>query len=58
MSIANKENVTFDELESISGTGANGRVSKKDILNYIKNREKPSSQSISKKRTVTNSNRI
>jgi len=38
MNIANKENVTFSELESISGTGDNGRVSKKDILNYIANR--------------------
>lgn len=39
MNIANKENVSFEELEQISGTGANGRVSKKDILNYIENRE-------------------
>ena len=44
MNIANKENISFEELESISGTGSNGRVSKKDILNFIANREKPSSK--------------
>jgi 2-oxoglutarate dehydrogenase E2 component (dihydrolipoamide succinyltransferase) len=42
MNIANKENISFDELESISGTGANGRVSKKDILNFISNKGKTS----------------
>ncbi len=41
MNIANKENVTIEELENITGTGANERVSKKDILNYISNRGKP-----------------
>jgi 2-oxoglutarate dehydrogenase complex dihydrolipoamide succinyltransferase (E2) component len=35
MSIASKNNITFEELESINGTGTNGRVAKKDILNYI-----------------------
>jgi len=54
MNIANKENVSFEELENISGTGANGRVSKKDILNFIANREKPSAQTTSKKTVVTN----
>ncbi len=44
MSIANKENISFQELDSISGTGADGRVSKKDILNYISNKEKSSTQ--------------
>ncbi len=40
LSIANKEGVTFDELETIEGSGLNGRVTKKDILNYIENRKK------------------
>lgn len=35
MSIANKENVNFNELEKIKGTGQGGRVTKKDILEYI-----------------------
>ena len=41
-SIAKKENITNDELDSINGTGANGRVSKKDILSYLDNRQEPS----------------
>lgn len=36
--IANKENISFDELEQISGTGLNNRVTKKDLLKYIENR--------------------
>ncbi|RFC54013.1 dihydrolipoamide acetyltransferase family protein [Brumimicrobium aurantiacum] len=36
-SIADKEGVSMDELESISGTGQGGRVTKKDILDYIEN---------------------
>ena len=39
LSIAQKENVSFDELQSIQGTGFEGRVSKKDILTYIKKRQ-------------------
>jgi len=33
--IASKEGVSVDELEALSGTGQNGRVTKKDILEYI-----------------------
>ncbi len=40
ISIADKENISFAELENISGTGTSGRVSKKDILNYILNKSK------------------
>ena len=39
VSIAQKENINLNELGSISGTGLSGRVSKNDILSYIKNRE-------------------
>ncbi len=38
-SIAQKENVTAEELASIKGNGNNGRIQKADILNYLKNRE-------------------
>lgn len=38
LSIAQKENVSFDELKSIKGTGLEGRVSKKDILTYLEKR--------------------
>lgn len=37
-SIAKKENIGLQELEQISGSGSNGRVTKKDIINYINNR--------------------
>lgn len=39
LNIAQKENVGFDELQRISGTGLQGRVTKKDILTYIENRK-------------------
>jgi len=39
LSIAQKENITFDELKSIQGTGQEGRVSKKDVLGYIEKRK-------------------
>jgi len=43
--IAKKENINTAELERIPGTGSNGRVTKKDILNYIEHRtEAPSAQ--------------
>jgi len=38
LSIAQKEGVSFDELQSIQGTGQEGRVSKKDVLSYIEKR--------------------
>ena len=36
--IAKEENITQEELDGISGSGLEGRVTKDDILNYIKNR--------------------
>ncbi|MBE0539346.1 MAG: 2-oxoglutarate dehydrogenase, E2 component, dihydrolipoamide succinyltransferase [Ignavibacterium sp.] len=39
LSIAQKENVSFEELQSIEGTGLEGRVSKKDILSYLEKRK-------------------
>jgi len=39
LSIANAEKVSMTELESIPGSGLNGRVQKKDILTYIESRK-------------------
>jgi 2-oxoglutarate dehydrogenase E2 component (dihydrolipoamide succinyltransferase) len=39
LSIAQKENVSFDELKKIFGTGLEGRVTKKDIFSYIEKRK-------------------
>jgi len=36
--IAKEEGISLAELESIQGSGKDGRVNKEDILNYIKNR--------------------
>src|SRR5690554_6288760 len=37
-SIAKEENISVAELETINGTGKDGRVTKSDILDYVKNR--------------------
>jgi 2-oxoglutarate dehydrogenase E2 component (dihydrolipoamide succinyltransferase) len=40
--IAKKENISLSELEKLTGTGKDGRVTKKDIMAYIKqNDERP-----------------
>lgn len=40
MSIANSEQVSLAELETIKGSGLNERVQKNDLLSYIENRKK------------------
>jgi 2-oxoglutarate dehydrogenase E2 component (dihydrolipoamide succinyltransferase) len=47
--IAKTENIAVDELETVAGTGAAGRVTKKDILAYVQHRKL--GQSISQVRT-------
>ncbi|MBA9075428.1 dihydrolipoamide acetyltransferase family protein [Rufibacter quisquiliarum] len=39
MNIAREEGISMQELEYIPGTGKDGRVSKKDILDYVANRQ-------------------
>lgn len=39
MNIASREGIPFQELEKIQGTGNEGRVTKKDILSYLENRQ-------------------
>ncbi len=51
--IAKEENISLEELDSIEGTGKEGRVTKNDILVYVENRgdkpqQKPASGSASK----------
>ncbi|MCX6190029.1 MAG: dihydrolipoamide acetyltransferase family protein [Bacteroidetes bacterium] len=38
LNIARTENVTMSELEGMEGTGAEGRVTKRDIIAYLENR--------------------
>ena len=56
-SIAKKESISIDELEKISGTGANERVTKSDILSFIENRKNTPTNTANKsiKQPITNS---
>jgi 2-oxoglutarate dehydrogenase E2 component (dihydrolipoamide succinyltransferase) len=38
LSIAKEENISKSELSTVNGTGKDGRVTKQDILKYVKNR--------------------
>jgi pyruvate/2-oxoglutarate dehydrogenase complex dihydrolipoamide acyltransferase (E2) component len=40
-SIAEKEGISMEELETIEGSGAQGRVSKQDVLDFLENRKAP-----------------
>ncbi len=40
--IAAKEGISHEQLDSIAGTGMDGRITKKDLLNYISKREEES----------------
>ncbi|NCA79857.1 MAG: 2-oxo acid dehydrogenase subunit E2 [Sphingobacteriia bacterium] len=42
--IAKEENISLDELEQIKGSGANGRVQKKDLLDYLENKSSASEE--------------
>ncbi len=46
--IAAKENILIDELDQITGTGMNGRVTKNDLIAYVKNRGAASASSNAK----------
>ncbi|GAA4275827.1 dihydrolipoamide acetyltransferase family protein [Aquimarina mytili] len=41
ISIAQKENLTIEEVQSIPGTGTDGRIRKSDVMLYLKNRKYP-----------------
>ncbi|MCX6165283.1 MAG: dihydrolipoamide acetyltransferase family protein [Ignavibacteriae bacterium] len=54
LNIAKKEGISFAELEKINGTGQNSRVTKKDLLDYLKNRSsQPSVKSEQPSKAVT-----
>lgn len=56
-SIAKKESISIEELEKISGTGANERVTKSDMLSFLENRENTPTKIANKaiKQPTTNS---
>ncbi|NHM05641.1 2-oxo acid dehydrogenase subunit E2 [Flavobacterium sp. CYK-4] len=39
ISIAQKENLSIEEVQSIPGSGTDGRIQKSDVFNYLKNRK-------------------
>ena len=41
ISIAQKENLSIEELQTINGSGSDGRIQKSDVFNYLKNRKYP-----------------
>ena len=41
VSIAQKENLAIEELQTIPGSGTDGRLQKSDVFNYLKNRKYP-----------------
>ena len=41
ISMAQKENLSIEELQTISGSGTDGRIQKSDVFNYLKNRKYP-----------------
>jgi 2-oxoglutarate dehydrogenase E2 component (dihydrolipoamide succinyltransferase) len=47
-SIAKAENITREELEKIEGTGKEGRVTKRDILLFLKKRENKRDENLNK----------
>lgn len=56
-SIAEEANLSLAEMESINGSGENGRVKKSDILNYINHKNTQPIQKIERVEKVTNTNK-
>ncbi len=58
MNIASRQGISLGELELIDGTGANGRVTKKDLQNYINTNTdsdfKPTKKSVVKPKSLLN----
>ncbi len=52
-SIAETEGISMQELESISGTGKDGRVTKDDILSYLENRNTSTSKETTKQQVAS-----
>ena len=54
LNIAQNEGVSFNELQQIPGTGSQGRVSKKDILNYVAQKKAGNAQNLNITQPTTN----
>lgn len=49
MNIANQEGISMSELENIAGSGNEGRVTKKDILQYVQDKKSGKAQPVQQK---------
>ena len=58
LNIAKEENISMAELESIAGTGSEGRVTKRDILTYVQNRAGASATVVSSTAAAPVNNQI
>ncbi|WBL26670.1 dihydrolipoamide acetyltransferase family protein [Zunongwangia sp. HGR-M22] len=56
--IAKEENISFEELEGIEGTGKDGRVTKDDILAYVENRSNKTENKSAEKVSSSSSNQL
>lgn len=59
INIAREENISFEELERVNGTGAEGRVTKNDVIKYLEQRKNtpiaPTPPPIEEKQTIRTS---
>ncbi|WP_459212491.1 dihydrolipoamide acetyltransferase family protein [Aquimarina rhabdastrellae] len=55
ISIAKKENLSIEEVQSIPGSGTDGRIRKSDVMHYLKHRKYPLQ---SKPNTVANTSKF
>ncbi|GLR18544.1 dihydrolipoamide acetyltransferase family protein [Portibacter lacus] len=58
--IAQRESISIQELDQVPGSGANGRVTKKDILNYLEQKDsKPSAPQVQQEpETIKNTPKV
>jgi 2-oxoglutarate dehydrogenase E2 component (dihydrolipoamide succinyltransferase) len=51
-SIAQKENISFSELQKIPGSGLNGRITKEDLMSFLSNRSLESQKQVISEKPV------
>ncbi|MCE3279405.1 MAG: hypothetical protein K0S44_1596 [Bacteroidetes bacterium] len=56
--IAKEEGISMSELDNIQGTGANGRVTKNDILAYVPNKGKQATKPVETAQTQTQTKEV
>ncbi len=57
LNIASEENISLSQLDSITGTGKDGRVTKNDMLDFVKKRNTPIVETVSPASVTSSANR-